>query len=292
MRSGPRNCGDSFRPRPAACSVRAPVAMSTDTMREWTVGLQREPARIERVGHVHLVEDDVPAVGRPLGRAAQLSRRRDPAQAAAVRGHDVDARRMHVLPASGRLREPAAAVGRERQQPPVGRPARPEVAALRVGQVADLPGSQIEDVDVGRAARPGRHEGELPAVGRQRRLVVEGGVVGQPLEAEPVRADPEDVGRAEALGREHDPLAVGRERRVVVAVGAGHELAGVAPVGVGDVQHRAGGAPLIDEDAFLRTRRRRAGNHEQQRRRQRALQGPAHRAVLPLFLLHVPAASV
>ena len=36
MRLRSRNCGDSFMPRPAACSVRSPVATSTDTMRECT----------------------------------------------------------------------------------------------------------------------------------------------------------------------------------------------------------------------------------------------------------------
>ena len=35
-RSAATNCGDSFSPGPDACSVRAPVATSTETMRDST----------------------------------------------------------------------------------------------------------------------------------------------------------------------------------------------------------------------------------------------------------------
>ena len=47
IRFASRNCGESFSPGPDACSTRAPVATSTDTIRESTVACPANPRALK-----------------------------------------------------------------------------------------------------------------------------------------------------------------------------------------------------------------------------------------------------
>src|SRR5262249_4411624 len=75
-----------------------------------------------------------------------------------------------------------------------------------------------------------------------------GRVVGQPLQSGAVGADPPDVRRALPVRGEHDPCAVGRERRVVVVLTVGHERLGVLPVRVGHEEVRVPRAEVREGD--------------------------------------------
>ena len=249
--------------------------------------LDEPPAEVRAHGgpHGHLVEHDRAAVRRPLGRARHHLRIvRELAEARAVGMDHVDVGRLHVLPLAGGagialVGKPGAAVGAEGDHPPVGRPARPEVAARGIGEVADLAAREVHDVDVGGAAAAGRDEGQRAVVRRQRRLVVEGRGLGQPLQAAAVDPYSVDVGRPAPVRGEHHPPAVVGERRVVVDLHARHELARVAPVRVGDHELGPQRHVLVDVDAVELLRLgRRAGRQDGNDERHRGRYGSHRRA--------------
>ena len=98
---------------------------------------------------VGFVEEDRRAIRRPRRAAGDSTGLADSAHAGSVGMHDVDAGGLQQLPVTGIDARRPFAIGAEGDPRAVGRPGRPEIAALARGQVRGLAGGEIQEPQVG-----------------------------------------------------------------------------------------------------------------------------------------------